>query len=311
MRLLRTGGEVRAALAPARRAERTIGLVPTMGALHAGHLSLIQRAREDCDVVVVSVFVNPTQFDDAADLRAYPRDDSRDFALAAEAGADIVYAPSVEQVYPDGFATTVRVRGVTETLEGAHRGPGHFDGVTTVVAKLLNLVAPGAAYFGQKDAQQTVVIRRLVADLELPVRIEVCPTVREPDGLALSSRNARLSADERRSAATLSRGLAAAAGLVAGGERDAAELVGAARAPLEAAELEIDYVELVDPDDLRPVAQVGRRGLLLVAARVGATRLIDNAILEPVRHLSLAPTSSPPEQPSPQPSPRTEQPCSA
>ena len=191
MRTLRTVSELRAALRGPRREERTIGLVPTMGALHDGHIALIRRAREDTDEVVVSLFVNPAQFTDDADLAAYPRDEVRDAAMAAEAGADLLFAPAPEEVYPPGFATRVEVRGpVVETLEGAHRGAEHFHGVTTVVTKLLNMVGPDVVYFGQKDAQQVVVVRRLVADLDLPVRIEAIPTVREPDGLALSSRNA-------------------------------------------------------------------------------------------------------------------------
>jgi len=181
MRTVRTVNEVRAALAEPRRAGRSIGLVPTMGALHEGHLSLIRRAREDCDEVVVSLFVNPSQFNEAADLAAYPRDEARDSALAAEAGADLLWAPAVEDIYPPGFATTVHVGGVSESLEGEHR-PGHFDGVATVVTKLLVVVAPDVAYFGRKDAQQLAVIRRLVRDLALPLRIEGLPTVREADG---------------------------------------------------------------------------------------------------------------------------------
>ena len=193
MRTVRTVAELRAALRPSRRDGRTIGLVPTMGSLHDGHLSLIRAAAADCDDVVVSLFVNPTQFDDAGDLAAYPRDEARDAELAAEPPAPtLLFAPPADEVYPDGFATTVAVRGITESLEGAHRGVGHFDGVTTVVTKLLNMVGPDVAYFGQKDAQQALVVRRLVRDLDMPVRIEVEPTVREPDGLALSSRNARL-----------------------------------------------------------------------------------------------------------------------
>jgi len=193
MNVIRSVAELRAALREPRRSGRTIGLVPTMGAFHEGHLSLMRRARRDCDVVVVSLFVNPAQFDDPADLERYPRDRARDKALAAEIGVDHLFAPDVKEVYPPGFATSVSVAGITETLEGAHRGRAHFDGVTTVVTKLFNMVGPDVAYFGQKDAQQALVICRLVRDLDMPVRIEVCPTVRETDGLALSSRNAHLS----------------------------------------------------------------------------------------------------------------------
>ncbi len=199
MRTIRTVGELRAALAPARREGRSIGLVPTMGAFHDGHLSLMRHARADCDVVVVSLFVNPTQFGAGEDLGAYPRDEQRDAGLASEEGADLLFAPPIEQVYPDGFATTVSVTGITEVLDGdpERRGREHFDGVATVVTKLFNMAQPDVAYFGQKDAQQALVIQRLVRDLDIPVRVEVCPTVREEDGLAMSSRNVYLSPDER------------------------------------------------------------------------------------------------------------------
>src|SRR5215472_9379199 len=207
----RTVADVRAAVSQARRAGASIGLVPTMGAFHEGHLSLMRRARERCDRVVVSLFVNPAQFNEQADLDRYPRDERRDAALAAQAGADFLFAPPVDQVYPPGFATTVSVAGLTETLEGAERGRGHFDGVATVVTKLFNMVSPDVAYFGQKDAQQVAVIRQLVRDLDMPVQIEVCPIVREPDGLAMSSRNVRLSGNERERATALHRALAGAA----------------------------------------------------------------------------------------------------
>jgi pantoate--beta-alanine ligase len=275
--------ELRAALKPARRHGSTVGLVPTMGALHAGHRSLIERAREESDVVVVSVFVNPTQFDEAADLDAYPRDLGADAAAAADAGADLVFAPAAAEIYPDGYTTSVRVDGpLTETLEGAHRGRGHFDGVTTVVAKLLNIVEPDAAYFGQKDAQQALVVRRMVRDLNLPVRVSVCPIVRDPDGLALSSRNVHLSAAERERALALSAGLGAAADALAAGERDGDALLAAAHGPLRAAGVDVEYVALADPDTLAPVTAVTGETLLAVAARVGDTRLIDNVILTPI-----------------------------
>ena len=223
-----------------------------MGAFHEGHLSLMRQARRDCDVVVVSLFVNPAQFNDPADLERYPRDTERDEALAAELGVDHLFAPPVEEVYPPGFATTVSVAGLTETLEGAHRGRAHFDGVTTVVAKLFNMVGPDVAYFGQKDAQQALIIRRLVRDLDMPVRIEVCPTVREPDGLAISSRNVQLSPDDRDRATALHRALAAAQDAVSAGERDAAVLRARALAELAGADIEPDYVELVAPTRSRP-----------------------------------------------------------
>ena len=193
MRTVRTIAALRDALAEHPAASATLGLVPTMGGFHAGHLSLIERARTECDVVVVSLFVNPTQFDDPRDLDAYPRDEQRDAGLAAQHGVDVLFAPMPKELYPAGFATTVSVRGVTEVLEGAHRGRSHFDGVATVIAKLLNIVSPDVAYFGQKDAQQALVVQRLVSDLNFPARIAVCPTVREGDGLAMSSRNVRLS----------------------------------------------------------------------------------------------------------------------
>jgi pantoate--beta-alanine ligase len=279
MRTVRTVADLRASLRPARLAERTIGLVPTMGALHEGHLSLIRHARATCDEVVVSLFVNPAQFNDAGDLAAYPRDEERDAALAAEAGADLLFAPSPDEVYPPGFATTVHVEGLTATLEGAHRGIAHFDGVTTVVTKLLNMVAPDVAFFGQKDAQQALVIRKLVRDLDMEVRIEIEPTVREDDGLALSSRNARLRGDNRRRALALSRALQAAQQAAAGGERDAAAIAQLARAQMQELQVEPDYLELVDPEDLTPVHALRGDTLVAVAARIGEVRLIDNTVI--------------------------------
>jgi pantoate--beta-alanine ligase len=279
MKTVRTVADLRAELRPARRAERVIGLVPTMGALHEGHLSLIRHARATCDEVVVSLFVNPAQFNEAADLAAYPRDEARDRALAAEAGADWLFAPDLAEVYPPGFATAVHVGGLTETLEGVHRGVGHFDGVTTVVIKLLNMVGPDVAFFGQKDAQQALVIRRLVRDLDLPVRIEVRPTVREPDGLALSSRNVHLRGADRERALALREALAAAEASLGAGERDAAVLRAAALAAMRGRGVEPDYLELVRTDDLSPVSRVDGEVLVAVAASVGSTRLIDNTIL--------------------------------
>jgi pantoate--beta-alanine ligase len=281
MRTVRTVAELREALASDRRAGRTIGLVPTMGALHEGHLSLLRRAREQCDVVVMSLFVNPAQFAPSEDLAAYPRDEGRDIELATKEGVDVVFAPPVEEVYPPGFATAVSVGGLTELLEGApeHRGQGHFDGVTTVVTKLFNMAAPDVAFFGQKDAQQALVIRRLVRDLDIPVRIEVCPTVRDPDGLALSSRNAYLSPEERERALGLSRSLRAAEEAVAAGRIGADDVLAAARAQLEAHGLDPEYLELRSSADLSPVERVNGSTLLAVAARVGRARLIDNTIL--------------------------------
>jgi pantoate--beta-alanine ligase len=281
MNVVHTVAELRAALLEPRRAGRTIGLVPTMGAFHEGHLSLMRQARRDCDVVVVSLFVNPAQFNDPADLERYPRDHERDEALAAELGVDHLFAPAVEEVYPPGFATTVSVSEVTETLEGAHRGRAHFDGVTTVVTKLFNMVGPDVAYFGQKDAQQALVIRRLVRDLDMPVRIEVCPTVREADGLALSSRNAHLSAADRVRATALHRALVAVQDAVAAGERDVSALTARAYAELLAAAIEPDYFELVSTETLAPVTHVDGAVLAVVAAHVGDTRLIDNQLIHP------------------------------
>jgi pantoate--beta-alanine ligase len=281
--LLRDKDELRAALEPSRREGSSIGLVPTMGYLHEGHLSLLRAARAECDVVVMSLFVNPTQFGPGEDLDRYPRDEERDLRLAAEAGADFVYAPPVENVYPPGFATYVAVEGnLTGVLDGdrSSRGPEHFRGVTTVVAKLLNSVGPDVAYFGQKDAQQVAVIRRMVSDLDFPLRIEVLPTVREPDGLAMSSRNAYLQPRDRDRATALSRALAAAE-LSAPAEGLAAALE-VARAELSAAGIEPEYLEARDAEDLSPVTELGNRPVLIaIAARVGGARLIDNVLIEP------------------------------
>jgi pantoate--beta-alanine ligase len=279
VRTVRTVAALREALREARRDERSIGLVPTMGALHDGHLSLIRAARAENDIVVVSLFVNPAQFNEASDLAAYPRDEARDAEAAAAAGADLLFAPPVEEVYPPGFSTTVRVAGLTEHLEGEHRGTGHFEGVATVVAKLLNMAQPDAAYFGQKDAQQAAVIRRLVRDLDIPVRIAVRPTVREPDGLALSSRNVHLKGADRERALALSSALRAARHAVDAGERDPQAVAAAGRAAMAGLGVEPEYVALVNPDDLLPVERVDGAVLVAVAARVGTTRLIDNTIL--------------------------------
>ena len=281
-RFVRAKQELRSALAPARAEGRSIGLVPTMGYLHEGHLSLLRAAREECDVVVMSLFVNPTQFGPGEDLDRYPRDEERDARLAAEAGVDLVYAPPVEEVYPQGFATGVEVEGLTEVLDGdpGRRGPEHFRGVATVVAKLFNVVQPDVAYFGQKDAQQLAVIRRMVRDLDVPVRVEGLPTVREADGLAMSSRNAYLESGERERAASLSRALRAAESRAREGSLAAG--IEAARGELAAAGVEPEYLEARDPDDLTPVAELnGRPVLLALAARVGNARLIDNVLIRP------------------------------
>lgn len=281
MQTVRSVAELRRELADSRRAGRRIGLVPTMGAFHDGHLSLMRRAREECDVVIVSLFVNPAQFGPTEDLASYPRDEAHDAELAAGIGVDVLFAPDVDEVYPPGFATTVSVRGVTEPLEGAARGVEHFEGVATVVTKLFNMVGPDVAYFGQKDIQQTLVIKRFVRDLDLPVQIEVLPIVREPDGLALSSRNAYLSPEDRERAPALHRALEAAAQATARGERSAQAVLEAARDALRAAAIEPEYLEIVDPESLRPATQIAAPVLLAVAAPVGRARLIDNAILTP------------------------------
>jgi len=283
MLTLCTVPELRTTLAGARREGRSIGLVPTMGALHDGHLSLIRRARAQCDLVVVSLFVNPTQFDDRTDLERYPRQQERDVGLAAAAGADVLFAPSAQEVYPPGFATAVEVLGVTNRLEGAARGAQHFRGVATVVTKLLCMAMPDVAFFGQKDAQQVLVIRRLVADLNLPVRIEACPTVRDADGLALSSRNRLLSAEQRARALALPGALNAAARCAAAGEHSAPALLSAARRAMELAGIEPDYLALVDPETFEPCETLKRDCLLVLAARIGEVRLIDNAVLSPAR----------------------------
>jgi pantoate--beta-alanine ligase len=268
VKVVRTIADLRRELAD----REGIGFVPTMGFLHEGHLSLIRRAREECATVVVSIFVNPAQFGEGEDLDAYPRDLDRDLELAG--AADLVFVPPVSEIYPDGFATTVEVHGITDVLCGAAR-PGHFAGVTTVVTKLLNIVGPEVAYFGQKDAQQAIVIRKLVADLNMPVRIEVCPTVREPDGLAMSSRNAYLSAGERERARGLNLALRAAEEAAARG----GDVLAAAHEQLQQAGLEPEYVELRSAKDLAPVERVNGSTLLAVAAQVGRARLIDNTIL--------------------------------
>jgi pantoate--beta-alanine ligase len=293
---MRTVRALRAALKTDRHAGRSIGLVPTMGALHEGHLSLIRQARGRCDVVVVSVFVNPSQFDRSADLERYPRQEAHDAELAAQAGADLMFAPSVEEIYPQGFATQVQVLGISDRLEGAARGPEHFRGVATVVTKLLNMVAPQVAFFGQKDAQQVLVIRRLVADLNLPVQIEVGATVREPDGLALSSRNAQLDPEERERALALHAALQAAAHLAVSGERAAGALLGAAHSAMVRFDVEPEYLALVDTETLEDVCQLDEPALLAVAAQVGPVRLIDNLILDPSNLAAdLAPSISGPQ----------------
>jgi len=280
VKLVRAKGELRAILAAERAAGHSIGLAPTMGYLHEGHVSLLRAARAECDTVVMSLFVNPTQFAPGEDLERYPRDERRDAELAAEAGVDLIYAPPVGEVYPQGFATTVEVGGPAEVLCGdpARRGPEHFRGVTTVVAKLFNAVQPDVAYFGRKDAQQVAVIRRMVRDLDIPVRIEALPIVREPDGLAMSSRNAYLSAADRERATALSRALHEVE-RVAREDTLAAALEGGRRVLAEAG-VEPEYLEARDPESLQPVADLSEGpALVALAARIGDARLIDNTEL--------------------------------
>lgn len=285
MRVARTVAEVRDAVRAARAEGRTVGVVPTMGWFHEGHLSLMRRARETTGFVIVTLFVNPTQFNDPADLVAYPRDEQRDARMAEAEGVDLLFAPSPEEVYPAGFASEVRVSGVTEPLEGESRGPAHFRGVATVVLKLLNIAQADVAFFGQKDAQQALVIRRMTRDLDVPTRIEVCPTVREPDGLAMSSRNVRLSTDDRGRALALKRGLDAAAVLVRAGERDATRVERAGADAMRTLGVEPEYLAVVSADTLAPFAGTPLEGevLIAVAARVGPVRLIDNVLLEAER----------------------------
>jgi pantoate--beta-alanine ligase len=287
MKRVTTIAGVRAAVADARRGGARIGLVPTMGALHAGHLSLVERCRELAGLVVVSIFVNPTQFAPGEDLAAYPRDLEGDEAALrdlGEAAPDLVFAPSVEEVYPGERVTTVTVRGLNAVLCGVSR-PTHFDGVTTVVAKLLNIVQPDVAVFGRKDFQQVTILRRMVADLDVPVEVVGGAIVREPDGVAMSSRNRYLGDDDRTAARALSRGLRAAveAGRAArdAGERPDAEVLHAAAARTLRAEpgVRTDYVEVLDPDTLAPPTDDTDRWLVAVAAHVGAARLIDNVVV--------------------------------
>jgi pantoate--beta-alanine ligase len=257
-----------------------VGFVPTMGALHAGHLSLIQAARKECDFVVVSIFVNPTQFGPQEDYGKYPRNLADDLKLCGDAGADVVFHPAVETIYPDGFATFVEVGGLADVLEGKYR-PGHFRGVSTIVLKLFNIVPADSAYFGQKDYQQQAIIQRMCAELNLPIEIRVCPTVRESDGLALSSRNVYLNADERRSALALSRSLQLAQKAIAAGRTDLDTIRREMFEELtKTPRVRAEYATLIHPETLAEVPEVLSRLVGVVAARVGATRLIDNLIIE-------------------------------
>jgi pantoate--beta-alanine ligase len=280
-RVVRSVDALREVLGAVRRRGQRIGLVPTMGALHDGHLSLVRASNGECDCTVVSIYVNPSQFGPNEDLARYPRMLEADLDALSEQGVPLVFAPADADVYPPGFATWVEVGSVAEPLEGECR-PGHFRGVATIVLKLFNMVGPDVAYFGQKDYQQALVIRRMVDDLNVPVAIRVCPIVREPDGLAMSSRNAYLSPEARQQALVLWKSLCQAAELVAGGRRDAAAIVEPMRRTiLSAPDARIEYVALVDPDTLQPVERIDRRTVAALAVRIGSTRLIDNLLLEP------------------------------
>jgi len=270
---------MRAACRAMRRSGKRLGFVPTMGALHEGHLSLVRAAKASCDTVAASIFVNPTQFGPSEDLAKYPRTFDRDCELLENEGVDFLFAPSVEEMYPPGAVTWVTVEELSGKLDGRSR-PGHFRGVTTVVAKLFHIVEPDTAFFGQKDAAQVAIIRRMVHDLHSPVEIVVCPIVREADGLAMSSRNAYLDAQQRKQALVLHRSLLSVKSLAAEGKRDAARLIAAALQEFAAEpSVRLDYFEIVDADTLDPVEDVSHGALVAVAAFVGTTRLIDNIVL--------------------------------
>ncbi len=280
MKICATIKDIRAASHAAHLAGQRLSLVPTMGALHEGHLSLVRAAKAQSDFVTVSIFVNPLQFGPTEDLAKYPRTFDRDQALLEKEGVDLIFAPSVAEMYPTTAVTYVNVEGLSDRLDGQSR-PGHFRGVTTVVSKLFHIVAPDLAVFGQKDAAQVAIIRRMVRDLNIPVEILVAPIVREPDGLAMSSRNAYLDPQQRQQALVLSRSLQRLQEIFQQGERSAAQLVAAGRQLLaEEPSVRIDYLSVVDPESLEPVAEVKRDALLAVAAYVGSTRLIDNVVLE-------------------------------
>lgn len=281
MQIIQSPVEMQRMVEDYRHAGKSIGLVPTMGALHEGHLSLLRRCRADNDVALMTLFVNPTQFNRKDDLDRYPRDPDRDAGLARAAGVDAIFAPTVEGMYPEGFVTSVNVERLTDRWEGASR-PGHFRGVATVCTKLFTICRPHRAYFGQKDYQQSLVVRRLVADLNLGLDILVLPTVRESDGLALSSRNVLLNPEERRQAPILSQALFQAQASFEKGERNAARLSAAIEAQIRSMPLaKLEYVGVCDPDTLEPLITITGRAVALVSASFGETRLIDNVLLEP------------------------------
>lgn len=280
MKVARTVAELRREVALWRRQGERIGLVPTMGAIHAGHLALVEAAHGDNERVVASLFVNPKQFGPSEDFSAYPRDEAADFAAFDKAGVDLVFTPPVEEMYPSGFATSVRVAGISEGLDGAFR-PGHFEGVATIVCKLLLQCLPDAAYFGEKDFQQLLVVRRMARDLDIPVRITGVPTVREADGLALSSRNVYLSPEERRTAPLLHRTLRDVATEIAARPDNVGAALDRGLSALRERGFTVDYLELRDAADLAPVDLLAAPSRLLVAARLGRTRLIDNIPVMP------------------------------
>lgn len=273
--------QLREGLSPLRRAGKRIGVVPTMGALHEGHLSLVRISQAECDTTVVTIFVNPTQFGPNEDFSKYPRTLDKDLAALATCGPVLVFAPTVAEMYPAGFSSWVEVGAVAEPFEGTHR-PGHFRGVATVVMKLFQMVGADVAYFGQKDYQQTLVIRRMVRDLDVPIEVKVCPTVREADGLAMSSRNAYLDPQARQRSLVLWKSLCLAQKLVNQGQRDATAIRTEMEKQIRAAEdAQIDYIALADPETLAPVQEIRDRTVALLAVRIGGTRLIDNLVLEP------------------------------
>lgn len=276
--VIRASAQLRDKVAGWKRSGILVGVVPTMGALHEGHLSLIEEARRHSDRVIVTIFVNPMQFNNPEDLTKYPRNEARDLALLEAAGVDVLFAPGVEEVYPQGFATQVRVAGVSEPLEGAFR-PGHFEGVATVVAKLFGMTQAGRAFFGEKDWQQLQVVKRMATDLNIPVRVIGCPTIREADGLAMSSRNVRLSAEERQIAPALWRAMQAAAEAIRGGADPAAVLAEARVRILSAGYREIEYLEIRSAEGLRPVVDLAEPVRMLAAAWLGDVRMIDNIVV--------------------------------
>lgn len=281
MKIAKSIAETRAEVRALKSSGKKLGLVPTMGALHDGHLSLVRLAKQQCDAVAASIFVNPKQFGPNEDFAKYPRSFERDREMLEAAGLDLLFAPTVEEMYPPGSTTSVNVEGLSERLDGVSR-PGHFRGVTTVVSKLFNIVEPDIAFFGQKDAGQVAIIKRMVRDLDLPVEIVVGPILREPDGLAISSRNAYLNAKERKQALVLSRALKKVESSIRNGTIGTKQLIDAARQVFaEEPEARVDYVAIVNPETLEPVDDVSKGALIAVAAYVGSTRLIDNVVVEP------------------------------